>query len=218
MDLEKNTQNQTNDPEMNSPETSADTESAAQETLPDPKERLRKTASDIFEIVEMFTVCAAVIMLLFTFIVHPTMVLGPSMEDTLIQNDYLLVSDVAYTPTRGDIVVVHNVGLRHYSDPIVKRVIATEGQIIDIDFATWTVTVDGEVIDEPYIKLTPDDYRTSDWSYPLQVPDGYLFVMGDNRNHSADSRCRDIGLIDERCVVGKAIVRVFPFDRFTVFE
>ena len=218
MDLEKNTQNQTNDPEMNSPETSADTESAAQETPPDPKARLRKTASDIYEIVEMFTVCEAVIMLLFTFIVHPTMVLGPSMEDTLIQNDYLLVSDVAYTPTRGDIVVVHNVGLRHYSDPIVKRVIATEGQIIDIDFATWTVTVDGEVIDEPYIKLTPDDYRTSDWSYPLQVPDGYLFVMGDNRNHSADSRCRDIGLIDERCVVGKAIVRVFPFDRFTVFE
>ena len=218
MDLEKNTQNQTNDPEMNSPETSADTESAAQETPPDPKERLRKTASDIFEIVEMFTVCAAVIMLLFTFIVHPTMVLGPSMEDTLIQNDYLLVSDVAYTPTRGDIVVVHNVGLRHYSDPIVKRVIATEGQIIDIDFATWTVTVDGEVIDEPYIKLTPDDYRTSDWSYPLQVPDGYLFVMGDNRNHSADSRCRDIGLIDERCIVGKAIVRLFPFSRFTVFD
>ena len=126
MDLEKNTQNQTNDPEMNSPETSADTESAAQETPPDPKERLRKTASDIFEIVEMFTVCAAVIMLLFTFIVHPTMVLGPSMEDTLIQNDYLLVSDVAYTPTRGDIVVVNNVGFRHYSDPIVKRVIATE--------------------------------------------------------------------------------------------
>ena len=214
MDLEKNTQNQTNDPEMNSPETSADTESAAQETPPDPKERLRKTASDIFEIVEMFTVCAAVIMLLFTFIVHPTMVLGPSMEDTLIQNDYLLVSDVAYTPTRGDIVVVHNVGLRHYSAPIVKRVIATEGQIIDIDFATWTVTVDGEVIDEPYIKLTPDDYRTSDWSYPLQVPDGYLFVMGDNRNNSTDSRSPIISLVDERRVLGKVILRFSPFEKF----
>ncbi|MBQ7333923.1 MAG: signal peptidase I [Clostridia bacterium] len=203
---------------MNSPETSADTESAAQETPPDPKERLRKTASDIFEIVEMFTVCAAVIMLLFTFIVHPTRVRGPSMEDTLIQNDYLLVSDVAYTPSRGDIVVVHNVGLRHYSDPIVKRIIATEGQTIDIDFETWTVTVDGKVVDEPYMKLASDGYVTSDWSYPIVVPEGHVFVMGDNRNHSADSRSREIGLIDERCIVGKAVVRVFPFSRFTVFE
>lgn len=184
----------------------------------DPQKRMRKAASDIFDIIEMFTVCASIIMLLFTFLVHPTVVQGPSMEDTLVQNDYLLVSNVGYTPKGGDIVVIHNVGLRHYSDPIVKRVIATEGQIIDIDFSTWTVTVDGEVLDETYRKLASDGWITSDWSYPLQVPEGCIFVMGDNRNHSADSRSREIGLIDERCVVGKAIVRVFPFDRFTVFD
>ena len=196
------------------------TESATEDTAEskDPKESARKVASDIFEVLEMFTVCASVIMILFTFLVHPTVVNGPSMEDTLLHNDYLLISALPYEPKAGEIIVVHNVGLRHYKDPIIKRVIATEGQVVDIDFETWTVTVDGEVIDEPYRKLAADGYITSDWSYPLQVPEGHVFVMGDNRNHSADSRSRDIGLIDTRCIVGKALVRIFPFSRFTVFE
>ena len=184
----------------------------------DPKSRMRKAAMDLFEIIEMFTVCASVIMILFTFILHPTVVDGPSMEDTLLDKDYLLISALPYEPEAGDIVVVHNVGLRHYDKPIIKRVIATEGQTIDIDFVTWTVTVDGKVVDEPYRKLAADGYITSDWSYPLQVPEGHVFVMGDNRNHSADSRCHDIGLIDERCIVGKALVRIFPLDRITVFD
>lgn len=196
------------------------TESATEDTAEskDPKKSARKVASDIFEVLEMFTVCASVIMILFTFLVHPTVVNGPSMEDTLLHNDYLLISALPYEPKAGEIIVVHNVGLRHYKDPIIKRVIATEGQVVDIDFETWTVTVDGEVIDEPYRKLAADGYITSDWSYPLQVPEGHVFVMGDNRNHSADSRSRDIGLIDTRCIVGKALVRIFPFSRFTVFE
>lgn len=179
---------------------------------------LRRIAEEIFDILELFVSCAAVILLIFTFIIRPTVVEGPSMENTLLEGDYLLVGGISYTPTPGDIVVVHNVGLRYYGNPIVKRVIATEGQVVDIDFSTWTVTIDGKVLDEPYRKLAPDDFITSDWEYPVTIPEGYLFVMGDNRNHSSDSRSKEIGLIDERCVVGRAIVRVLPLERFTLFD
>lgn len=179
---------------------------------------LQKIAADIFDVAELFIFCASVILIIFTFVVRPTVVEGPSMEDTLIEKDYLLVSDFAYTPQQGDIVVVHNVGLPLYDDPIIKRVIATEGQTVNIDFATWTVTVDGQVLDEPYMKLDNDDLRTSDWKFPITIPEGYLFVMGDNRNHSADSRSKDIGMIDTRCVVGRAVVRMLPLNRFTVFK
>jgi len=195
-----------------------ETENAA--TAADEKKPtvLRRITEEVFDILELFILCAAVILTVFTFIIRPTVVEGPSMEDTLLEGDYLLVGGIHYTPQQGDIVVVHNVGLRYYSQPIVKRVIATEGQVVDIDFSTWTVTVDGKVLDEPYRKLAPDDFITSDWEYPVTIPEGYLFVMGDNRNHSSDSRSKDIGLIDERCVVGRAILRMFPFNRFTLFD
>lgn len=179
---------------------------------------LKKIAADIFDVAELFVFCASVILIIFTFVIRPTVVEGPSMENTLIEKDYLLVSDFAYTPAQSDIVVVHNVGLKQYNDPIIKRVIATGGQTVDIDFSTWTVTVDGQVIDEPYMKLTNDALRTSDWKFPITIPEGYIFVMGDNRNHSADSRSKDIGMIDTRCVVGRAVVRILPFNRFTLFK
>lgn len=179
---------------------------------------LTKITGDLFDIIELFVFCAAVILLIFTFVIRPTVVEGPSMEDTLIEKDYLLVSNAGYSPKQGDIIVAHNVGLRFYKDPIIKRVIATAGQVVDIDFDTWTVTVDGVVLDEPYRKLTSDASRTSDWEYPITIPEGYVFVMGDNRNHSADSRSKDVGLIDERCIIGKAVVRILPFDRITVFD
>lgn len=203
-------------PETEIPETEKVQES--EETKTEKKDPLMKLAGDLFDIAELFVFCAAVILLVFTFVIRPTVVDGPSMEDTLLDGDYLLVTSTPYTPKQGDIVIAQNVGLYYYKDPIVKRVIATEGQVLDIDFDTWTVTVDGVVLDEPYRKLTPDDRRTSDWSFPVTIPEGYVFVMGDNRNHSADSRSKDIGLIDERCIVGRAIVRVFPFDRYKVFD
>ena len=183
-----------------------------------PADLLTKLAADLFDILELFAICASVILLVFAFIIRPTVVEGASMEDTLLGGDYLLVTNVGYEPTPGDIVVAHNVGLPYYSDPIVKRVIATAGQTVDIDFDTWTLTVDGIVVEEPYRKLTADDFRTSDWLYPITIPEGYVFVMGDNRNHSADSRSKDIGMMDERCIIGKAVLRVFPFDRITAFD
>ena len=196
-----------------------DTSEMEKNTPPEkPAELWTKLAGDIFDMLELFAICASVILLVFTFFIRPTVVEGESMEDTLLGGDYLLVTSVGYEPTPGDIVVAHNVGLPYYSDPIVKRVIATEGQTVNIDFETWTLTVDGVVVEEPYRKLTPDDFRTSDWLYPITIPEGYVFVMGDNRNHSADSRSKDIGMMDERCIIGKAVLRVFPFDRFTAFD
>ena len=196
--------------------TPADTETAPapQPQRPDG----RKMVSDIFDVLELFVFCAAVILTLFTFVARPTVVRGPSMQDTLHDGDYLIVTELGYTPAQNDIVVVQNVSLPHYGDPIVKRVIAVAGQTVDIDFDTWTVTVDGEVLDEPYRKLTDGRQLTSDWTYPIEIPEGYVFVMGDNRNHSADSRTSEIGLIDTRCVVGHAVARVFPFSRLKIFH
>jgi len=193
-------------------------EETPEETKDPKKSPLFKLANELFDILELFVLCAAVMLTLFTFVIRPTIVKGASMEDTLLEGDALLVSDLGYEPKSGDIIVAQNVSLPLYPDPIVKRVIGVGGQTVDIDFTTWTLTVDGKVVDEPYRKLTPDRLITSDWVFPMEIPEGYVFVMGDNRNHSADSRTSDIGLIDERCVVGKAVIRIFPFSRITVFE
>ena len=178
---------------------------------------VRRAIGEIIDWAEIFVVAAASVILIFTFIARLTIVNGPSMEDTLHSNDFLIVSDMFYKLEPGDIVVCHDISTG-YTDPIVKRVIAVGGQTVDIDFDTWTVTVDGEVIDEPYAKFTTDQIVTSNLTYPFYVEEGSIFVMGDNRNHSADSRDRAIGAIDERSVVGKAVVRILPFDRFTIFD
>ncbi len=208
---EKNEINETNETEEIQETESQETEEEKTEEKAAGK---YQWIADVFDVLELFTFCAAVIITLFTFAVRITIVQGPSMENTLIQNDILVVAEALYEPKQGDIVVVQNIGLTPaYAQPIVKRVIAVGGQTIDIDFDNWIVTVDGKVVDEPYRKVD-DSYRlTSDWAYPITVPEGYVFCMGDNRNHSADSRSWEIGLIDERCVVGHAVFRLFPFNR-----
>ena len=182
-----------------------------------------------YELVEMLGTVTVVIMLIFAFVVRLNVVEGQSMEQTLHQNEYLVVADPLFTykPARGDIVVVHKIDAVYpkdgaateaYTDPIVKRVIATEGQTVDIDFDNWVLTVDGEIVEESYRYLDPM-YMTlrAQYDFPITVEEGKVFVMGDNRNHSADSRRLAIGQVDVRCIVGKAIMRVFPFDRITFF-
>ena len=169
---------------------------------------------DLFDFLEIFVLCSAIVIIIFSFIGRLTIVEGESMENTLIDGDFLVIRSAFYEPKQGDIVVIHdtsNEGI--YGEPLVKRVIAVGGQTIDIDFDTWTVTVDGVVLDEPYIKLTGPTLG-SVWDYPLTVPENEIFVMGDNRNHSGDSRTYQVGTIDKRCVVGKAVLRVFPLDSF----
>ena len=168
--------------------------------------------SSLFDYLEIFIYSAIAVILIFTFGFRLTNVMGPSMEDTLIENEKLLISNLFYEPEQGDIIVFHELG--HYNEPIVKRVIATEGQVVDIDFSTWTVTVDGVPLEEDYRKLTQGPQLTSDYTYPMTVPENCLFVMGDNRNHSADSRSSSIGFVDCRQILGRVICRLSPFDRF----
>lgn len=177
-----------------------------------PKQRLIAAA---YEYLALFVYAASVVILLFTFLTRLTTVVGPSMENTLLAGQQLVVSDIAYDPEPGDIIVFHELG--NYNEPIVKRVIATEGQVVDIDFSSWTLTVDGVVIDEPYRKVDGGALLTSTQNFPITVPEGKLFVMGDNRNHSSDSRNTQMGqggFIDERQVLGRVILRLTPFDLF----
>ena len=180
----------------------------------------RSGAASIFDIAEMFAICAAVVLVIFTFVARLTVVEGPSMETTLHENEFILVRSLCYEPKKGDIVVVNDPTAGVYSHPLIKRVIAVGGDTVDIDFSTWTLTVNGEVVDESkYRNLDVSASTiTSDFTFPMTIKEGHIFVMGDNRNHSADSRAASIGQIDERCVVGKAAVRLFPINRFTVFE
>ena len=136
---------------------------------------------------------------------------GDSMYDTLVDGDYLLlVSNVLYRePKAGDIIVASKDSFRN-GDPIVKRVIATEGQTVNIDFGTGTVYVDGQALNEDYI-FSPTT-NPEGMSFPLIVEDGCIFVMGDNRGRSMDSRDPEIGLIDVREVMGKAILLLVPGD------
>ena len=180
----------------------------------------KKAASSIFDIFEMFAICTAVILLLFSYVARLTVVEGPSMEDTLYENDYLIVYDMGYTPERGDIVVIHNITAplgRDNAEPIIKRVIAVEGDTVKIDNNTDTVYVNGEAIDEPYANF--EDKSASNKSVQeWKIEEGKIFVLGDHRNHSTDSRSSLLGQIDARCVVGRAVLRVLPFEKFGVME
>lgn len=175
------------------------------------KEEKQGLAFDIYMIIQDFVWILTVISLLFVFLIRVVGVDGSSMYPTLKDHDYLLLQSNFTAPQyrQGDIVVLTKKSFSA-TTPIVKRVIATEGQTIDIDFASGTVSVDGEVLDEPYI-FEPTYLEYGDGMvFPSVVPEGCIFVMGDNRNHSADSRYAAIGMVDTRCVMGKVLFLAFP--------
>lgn len=139
---------------------------------------------------------------------------GPSMRQTLLDGDSLLLLTRTFyrTPQQGDIVVISKASYDN-GEPIVKRVIATENQWVDIDFAEGVVYVGDKkdqlkALDEPYVNTPTNLFEGI--SFPCQVPEGCIFVMGDNRNESKDSRSPEIGMIDTREVLGKAIFLFFP--------
>ncbi len=165
-----------------------------------------------YDLVSVLCSAVFIIMILFTFVFRFVGVVGPSMQPTLYNGDWLLVTATKSHFNYGDIVICTQPNA--FNEPIVKRVIATGGQTVDIDFSSGSVYVDGKLLQEDYIAGNTID--SEGFSGPVKVPEGCLFVMGDNREHSTDSRSSAIGFLDERYIVGKAMYRVSP--NFTHFE
>lgn len=180
-----------------------------------PSEKMKETGTDrflkdnILPSLQDFVVILSAALLLFVLLFRIVVVSGPSMNNTLLDKDYLLLlsSSVYQDPKQGDIIVASKASFEN-GDPFIKRVIALEGQEVDIDFEQGIVYVDGKALDEPYT-LTPTT-RPEGVEFPLVVAEGCVFVMGDNRDRSKDSRSRDIGLVDKREILGKAIFLIFP--------
>ncbi|MDD6489130.1 MAG: signal peptidase I [Clostridia bacterium] len=168
-------------------------------------------ATMVFEWTNALITALIIVLLLLTFVFRQVTVNGTSMTDTLKNGDRLIVSNFMYTPKNNDIVVISHGN--NYSEPIIKRVIATEGQSLSINYDTGDVVVDGVLLDEPYIKGTTKQLRNP-LDIPSVIPEGYVFVMGDNREGSLDSRSTEIGLIPVQNIIGKAEFRMYPFDSF----
>ena len=172
-------------------------------------EQKKQPGREAYEWVQTLVCSVLAAVLVFTFAVRGFRVDGPSMRETLQDGDILLIlNDYLcgdYQP--GDIVILRKASFRD-GKPIVKRVIALAGQTVDIDFEAGIVYVDGEALEEDYIReptWTPEGLE-----FPITVPEGHIFILGDNRNNSSDSRHRDLGPIDTRMVMGKAVFLVVP--------
>ena len=153
--------------------------------------------------------------IIFTFVVRLFGVDGMSMYPTLEDHSIMLVSNLAYTPERGDVVVLRKEGF-YRDQPIVKRIIATEGQTVDIDFGDGVVYVDGKALDEPYVNEPVHDRENFEGK--ITVPEGCVFVMGDNRNASTDSRDARLGCVDERYIMGRVYFTLFPVKNIGVVK
>ena len=188
-----------------------------QETQVEEKEKKKgegRFSSELFSWGESLMTVLIFFVVVFTFFVRLIGVDGTSMYPTLQDHSIMLVSDLGYSPEKGDIVVLRKESF-YSGQPIVKRIIATGGDTIDIDPITGDVLVNGEVLDEPYIaeKINTLE-KMGDMTYPQTVPEGCVFVMGDNRNYSTDSRRSQLGMVDERYLLGHVLSVVYPFSEF----
>ena len=178
------------------------------EEMKQPEEKLdwRKTVVLYLHDISCYL---AVICVVFLLVFRVVIVTGTSMNYTLLDGDYLLLlSNVFYTePEQGDVVVISKESFQN-GTPIVKRVIATEGQTVDL--INGCVYVDGELIEEDYLEPGLPTYSNGSVEFPLTVEEGCVFVLGDNRGNSRDSRFPDIGQVDKREILGKALLLVFP--------
>lgn len=161
---------------------------------------------ELYEWIETFCFALALMVVLFIFVFRYVTVDGNSMMNTLQDQDKLIISNFNYTPQTGDIVVIYIEG---QNKPYIKRVIATEGQTVKIDFEKWQVFVDGELLEEDYVlRREGDMHYAAFYNGEFTVPEGQVYVMGDNRNDSTDSRV--LGCLDEHNIIGRVIVRLAP--------
>lgn len=172
-------------------------------------ETSKSLAGTLYEWLQVMVATVLTAVVVFTFGFRLIRVDGESMRETLQDGDLLVA---AVGPFRGeyragDILIVARRDFRG-GEPIVKRVIALEGQTVDIDFAAGTVCVDGEILTEPYIR--EPTWTPEGTVFPLTVPEGCLFLMGDNRNDSEDSRSAGLGPVDRRCVIGQVVLLAVP--------
>lgn len=177
-----------------------------------------KIKLDLFSWLQALVFALLILILSFTFFGRIISVEGSSMYPTLHDGDMLLLQCAGYKPGQGDIVVL-NKEFGSVTSPIVKRIIATGGQTVEIDYEDGLVYVDDVALEEPYLSevmQTPQSsYETITYA---EVPEGYVFVMGDNRNASSDSRDVRLGVVDERYILGRAFFVLLPFSSFGTID
>lgn len=187
------------------------------EEAPDSAEKPRKRFADALEWTGSLVYAVLVMLALNLFVFRSITVDGKSMNDTLQHQDRVLAFNLFYTPQRGDIVVLQADRLRPgsdttYGEPIIKRVIAVAGDTLEFDFENGEVYLNGELLEEDYILEPTIAPESCESGREYTVPEGYVFVMGDNRNNSTDSRDYRVGMVDTDLIMGKAVFRFMPFD------
>lgn len=182
-----------------------------------PDEEKGSFKMDLYFWMQALAVALVFLVLTFTFVGRVIRVVGSSMVPTLHQGDLMLLQSIGYEPQQGDVVVLRKSAF--LPQPVVKRVIATAGQHVVVSYADQCVYVDGEKLDEPYINEVMRDPLSSELTVlDVVVPEGSIYVMGDNRNHSSDSRSENLGTVDTRYVLGRAICVLLPFSDFGLIE
>lgn len=191
------------------------------------KNKLLKVASALYDYAEIFALSIIAVIFIFSFCIRLCRVDGSSMKNTLQNDEPIIATNLFYSPKQGDIIVFH-LSNDYFTKPLVKRVIATEGQTVEINMTDNVITVDGEVYTDEHAYISDGKYivrlefnkeyifqENGKTYFRATVPDGKVFVLGDNRNGSSDSRSEKVGFIDADCILGRAVLRLSPFTVLT---